>query len=277
MVRTLEPARESAPWICIRQLEIERHHGVGAGAQDGVDLGAGHGAGKLRELHGKSAAEPATLLGRLHLPQFEAPDTGQQTAGRVLDAQLAQSVAAIVERDHVVEARPHVFHAGDLGEKRGELPDPLFEGMHASQRFRLFLEQLGEVMRHHRGAGTGRRHNALRGFEGVEEMARHGARFVAIAAVEGGLPTAGLALREVDLVAEAFENVGHIHADLGKKLVDNAGDEQRDPITHAETRIVTEPRTSESGRRRYRPLLKRSARMGGRPASRIFSCAVATS
>jgi hypothetical protein len=69
-------------------------------------------------------------------------------------------------------------------------------------------------------------------------MARHGAGFVAIAAVEGGLPAAGLALREIDLVAEAFENIGHIHADFGKKLVDYAGDEQRDPITHAETRIV---------------------------------------
>ena len=60
---------------------------------------------------------------------------------------------------------------------------------------------------------------------------------VPIAGVECGLPAAGLAFREVNFVAEAFENVGHIHADLGKELVDNAGDEKRDPITHAETEL----------------------------------------
>jgi hypothetical protein len=68
-------------------------------------------------------------------------------------------------------------------------------------------------------------------------MARHRPRLIAIAGVEGGLPAAGLALREINFVAEAFENIGHIDDDLGEKLVDNAGDEQRDPITHAETKL----------------------------------------
>jgi len=65
-------------------------------------------------------------------------------------------------------------------------------------------------------SGAGRRDDALGGFESVEEMARHGARLVAIAAVESGLPAAGLALREIDLVAEAFENIAISMPTLGK-------------------------------------------------------------
>ena len=68
----------------------------------------------------------------------------------------------------------------------------------------------------------------------VEEVARHRARFGAIAAVEGRLAAAGLVLREIDPVAEALEHLGHRHADPGEELVDDAGDEQGNAGRHVE-------------------------------------------
>ena len=66
-----------------------------------------------------------------------------------------------------------------------------------------------------------------------EEVARHGAGLVAVAAIEGRLSAAGLVLREIHFVAEPFQHVGHGHADLGKQLIDHAGNEQRYPFAHA--------------------------------------------
>src|SRR5213082_247868 len=82
---------------------VERDDGAGAGALDGFDLGAGHGAGELGELHGEGSAEAAALLGRQHLAQLEAADVGEEAARRAFDAELAEGVAAVVERDYVVE------------------------------------------------------------------------------------------------------------------------------------------------------------------------------
>ena len=57
---------------------IERDHRAGAGALDGLDFGARHGAGKLGEFHREGAAETAALLGRLHLAQFQPAHVRQQ-------------------------------------------------------------------------------------------------------------------------------------------------------------------------------------------------------
>jgi hypothetical protein len=157
----------------------------------------------------------------------------QQTAGRVLDAQLAQSVAAIVERHHALQARADIFHPGDLREKRGELPNALFERMYARQRFGLLVEQLREVVDDHSGAGTRRHHHRLARFESIQEVARHGPRLVAISAVECRLPAAGLVFRKIHLASGAFQDVGHRHAHLWEELVHHAGHEQRHPSTHA--------------------------------------------
>ena len=153
-----EPARDERSLNLHQATGIERNHGSRAGALDGLDLGARHGAGKLGELHRKGAAEAAALLGRQHFAQFQAAHVRQQAARRVLHAEFAQGVAAIVKRDHGIQPRAHVFHAGHLGEERGEFPDALLECVYARQGLRLFGEQLGEMVDHHGGAGP-RRHD----------------------------------------------------------------------------------------------------------------------
>src|ERR1039458_5340609 len=62
-------------------------------------------------------------------------------------------------------------------------------------------------------------------------MACHRARFVPVARVESRLAAAGLALGEINRKAQAFENLGHGEADLGEKLIDETGNEERDPQT----------------------------------------------
>jgi len=105
-------------------------------------------------------------------------------------------LAAIVERDHVVEgAAPHVFHAGDLGEKRGELPDPLLEGMDAREGLRLLLKSSANDA----PSRCRNREGATMHSEDLKVARKWRATVrasVAIAAIEGGLPAAGLALRE---------------------------------------------------------------------------------
>src|ERR1035437_387890 len=83
---------------------VQRHHGVGAGAHDGFDLSARHGARKLRELNREGAAEPAALFGRNHLAQLQSLYVSQQAARRRLDAEFAESVAAIVKGHNVVRS-----------------------------------------------------------------------------------------------------------------------------------------------------------------------------
>jgi hypothetical protein len=56
--------------------------------------------------------------------------------------------------------------------------------------------------------------------------------------VESGLPATGLGLGEIEFIAQLFQHIGHAQADLGKQLIDQAGDEQRDTLDHRETSIV---------------------------------------
>ena len=114
MVRTGSPARESAPWSCIRQLESTETTADRAGAQDRIDFGARHAARDLGEFDGKRSAESAALIRRIHFTKFEPAHVRQQTARTVFDLQFPQGVAAIVIRDDLVEARAHVFDTGDF-------------------------------------------------------------------------------------------------------------------------------------------------------------------
>jgi hypothetical protein len=60
----------------------------------------------------------------------------------------------------------------------------------------------------------------------------HLASFRAISGVEGRLPAAGLIFRKVDLIAEALQHAGHRQSDCREELIHNAGDEDRNPLSH---------------------------------------------
>jgi hypothetical protein len=65
-------------------------------------------------------------------------------------------------------------------------------------------------------------------------MPRHLTRFLAIAAVERGLPAAGLPLGEIDGKTQALQHVNDGHAGFGEELIDNAGDKKRNAGRHVE-------------------------------------------
>src|SRR5262249_23660453 len=130
-----------------------------------------------------------------------------------LDSELSQSMAAVVKSDNAFEPRADVLHLRDLGQKRRKLPDPAFERMNARQSLRLLIEQLGIVMRHHRGTGTRRGHDALGILERIEEVPGDRTGLCAESAVERRLSAAGLVLGKIELVTEPFEHLGHGHSD----------------------------------------------------------------
>ena len=140
----------------------------------------------------------------------------QQAARRLANLQLAQAMAPIVKGDDAVEARADVFHIGDLGEECGELEYAAAEGFDARQGFGLFAEEIREMVADHRGAGAGWDHDILAGFERLEEMARDGTGFFAIAAIVSGLAAAGLVFGKIHCIAETFEHFHHSHSGIGK-------------------------------------------------------------
>ena len=81
-------------------------------------------------------------------------------------------------------------------------------------------------MAQHGRAGAGGRYDDFGLGEGFEEVAGDGSRFVAVAAVEGRLPAAGLRWREDDGDADMLQDVDHGHARLRINHVHDAGNEE---------------------------------------------------
>ncbi len=216
MVRIFDPARESAPWICIRQLESSDTTVLAPVcwmASILVRAMAPESSGNFTEnVPPNPQHSSAGSISRSSRPRTFA----SSRRGARSDVQLAKPVAAVVERDDVFEARAHVFHLRDFGEEGRELVHALRQRVDARQRFGLFVEQIGEMVADHRSARARGNHDVFAGFERLQKVPRHGARFVAIAAVEGGLSAAGLVFGEIDRVAEAFQHFHHGHAGGGK-------------------------------------------------------------
>jgi hypothetical protein len=119
---------------------VDGDDGGCAGLLDGIDLGARHGAGDLREFDGERAAEAAAFFGDIHFSQREALNFREQLARTRFDAQFAQRVAAIVIGDDAVESRADIFDAGDFEEESRKLPDSRLKAVDLG-------EQLGDRAR----------------------------------------------------------------------------------------------------------------------------------
>ena len=89
----------------------------------------------------------------------------------------------------------------------------------------IVLEDLREMMGNHRSAGAGRHEDVLGAAKDIQKVPGDLARFVCVAGVEGGLAAAGLRFWEINLVAQPFQNLCDGDADLGKNLIDDAGNE----------------------------------------------------
>jgi hypothetical protein len=143
-------------------------------------------------------------------------------------------VAAIVIRDDFVKPRANIFDARDFQEKSREFEHFGLELPRPFQIFRLLLEDVCKMVRDHRRARARRDHDVFGAAKDIEKMARDFPRFLAITAVEGRLPTAGLLLRKIDWKPQALQHLYHSHPGFGEQLVDNAGDKKRNAGRHVE-------------------------------------------
>ena len=88
-------------------------------------------------------------------------------------------------------------------------------------------EKLGEVRADHARAGARGSHHIVEAAEGLDHLARDGARGQAIAGIIGRLPATGLA-RHLDAAAGLLEELDGGKADRGTNEVDEASDEEAD-------------------------------------------------
>ena len=94
------------------------------------------------------------------------------------------------------------------------------------QHLGLVPKQLLIVVADHRRTGARGNHDVLRIPKHLEKVARDLSRFVAVAAVEGGLAAARLVRRKGQATTRPLQHVGHSHSDVWKQLVHDAGDKQ---------------------------------------------------
>jgi 3-deoxy-D-manno-oct-2-ulosonic acid (Kdo) hydroxylase len=199
---------------------------------DGIDLGPRHRAGDLGEFHGERSAETAAFLGDVHFSEREALYLRQQSARACFDAQLAEGVTTVVIRDDAMEPRAHIVDARNFQQESRKLPDSRLQRMNFGKDLGIVLEDVREVMRNHRRAGA-RRHDDVFGIaEDIQEVPRDGARFVRIAGIKRRLAATSLGRGKVNLVSQALQHLRDGDADLGKNLIDDAGDKQRNGLAH---------------------------------------------
>ncbi len=151
---------------------VDRDHRARAGAHDGVDLGARHGAGDFVELDGERAAESAALFGDVHLAQLEAAHVPEQAARAVLDVELAQRVAAVVIGDDFFAPGAHVVDAGHVEQELRKLPNFRSHRARGFEHLRLLGKKLLEMMRDHGRAGAGGHDHIIRGGEHGDRKCR---------------------------------------------------------------------------------------------------------
>ncbi len=173
---------------------------------------------------------PQHSSGDVHFREREALHFRQQLSRAGFNAQLAEGVATVVISDDAVKSRADIFDARDFQQEARKLPDARLQRMDLGEELGIVLEDVREVMRDHRRAGA-------RGTMMYSESRKTSrkcraivARFVRIAGVERRLAAAGLGFGKVDLVAQALQHLRDGDADLGKNLIDDAGDKQGDAL-----------------------------------------------
>ena len=203
------PAEQSL--LVHQAAQIVGHNVIRAGLDGGGAFDLAHRGRDGRELRGKRAAEAAAGLGLGHFDELQIADPGEQRARLLFDAEFAQAVAAVVERDLRREPRAEIGHAEFGDQKIGKFPDT-----RCDLSGQLGLRRVGKQLRikvfDHRAARTGDDDHRFGVLEMFQHLGGDGARFGPITGVEGGLAAAGDFLRANDLVAEALKDLHHAHA-----------------------------------------------------------------
>ncbi len=208
--------------------EVAAEQQLRAAALDRGGLVAHDGVRDRRVLDAERAAEAAAHVVAFEGLQLEPGDGAEQRARLVVHAELAQPRAAVVVRGAGVEPAPLRPVAHHVDEEARDLPSAFGHALRALGPRRVVGERFGVVRAHHADARARRRDDVVEALEGAHEVARDGGGVLRVAAVERGLPAAGLRRRHLDAAAGLAQQLQRREAHARAHRVDEAGDEQGD-------------------------------------------------
>lgn len=163
-----------------------------------------------------------------HLDVLEPVDRLEQLERRLLDAEHARDVTALVVGDLVMEARAHIGHVQLVDDEIGELEHAWTDALDLVQVLHI-LEHRGVIVDDGVHARTSERDNrfVLVEIVGIEYVLGDGYRLLGVSRVEKPLSAANLLFGHLDLTTEALEHVDRGDADFGIEHVDHATGEKR--------------------------------------------------
>src|SRR6478752_10349843 len=234
--------------------EIAREQQLRLGGRDVRRLAADHGVGDIGVLPAKEPAEATASLGLGHLDELGAGKPAEQLARLALDAKLTQARAAVMVGDAPGKRAGHGRELAHIDQEGDELVHTLGEADGTGGRLGVIGEEPRVVHLQHGRARPRRRDDVIEAVEGRDRLQRERARRLAVAAVVGRLPAAGLRRRHLDIAAGGFEQAHRREADGWAQDVDEAGDEEADarplglgchlarPLPGASKRVRRRPR-----------------------------------
>lgn len=160
-------------------------------------------------------------------------DTGKQLPGLMADAEFPQPRTRIMIGDVSAVGCIDVANAQHLGQKVCQLVSALSQGRRPLLPLRFMDKKLWIVRFEHAGTGARRYHDVIELLEGGDDLSGDPLGALGVATVIGWLAAAGLCLRDDDLAACLLQQLHGGEADVWTKQVDQAGNEQTDPLRPA--------------------------------------------
>ena len=154
----------------------------------------------------------------IHFDEFEIADVPEELPGFVFQAEFAQAVTGIVVGDFRREPRADVGDAEFSDEEFAEL-----ESVGGDRCGRA--EELGIIVPHHRGAGTGWTDDRVVAVKNFQIALGEFAGFGPVAGIKGRLAATSLFRRELSGNFEPSQDSHHCFADFGIKLVNETWNE----------------------------------------------------
>ena len=209
---------------------VAGRHGLRPGGLDVGQLGLKQCLGNFRVLHGKGAAETATLVRPGHLHKLKTTHIAKQSPRLIGDTQAAQEMTGVMVGDPTVPGGAHIGHTEHVHQEfrklvrlRRHLPDPV-------QLARIAGEELRVMMTDHVHTRTRRTHDGLGVLKNIQKPLGQSPRLLPVARIEGRLAAAGL-LRGMDkLHTLLLQDPDHGPGRIGKTGINYALDEQRHPL-----------------------------------------------
>jgi hypothetical protein len=141
-------------------------------------------------------------------------------------------VATVVISHDAVEARTDILDTPDFEQESRKLPDAWLKCMGLGEKPGIVLEDVRKVMRDHRCAGARRNDDVFGIAKNIQKVPSDLPRFVGVTGIESGLAATSLRFGKMNLIAQALQHLRDGDSDLGKNLIDDAGDKQGDALVH---------------------------------------------